>query len=147
MVGEGLILLILVDEDHTLDPVPLTAGRQCIGVIGPTLHMIQGTTLQMIAITEGAAIDLFLEVSHQEEGDTLGAAIPRLRGGGDTPPANLQNLGEGQGRVLSGATHPDAGIRGIAILLGVCLRAIVLVQVPEQSQGLTRQGHRHLQLK
>lgn len=139
MVGEGLILLILVDEDHTLDPVPLTAGRQCIGVIGPTL--------QMIAITEGAAIDLFLEASHQEEGDTLGAAIPRGRGGGDTPPANLQNLGEGQGRVLSGATHPDAGIRGIAILLGVCLRAIVLVQVPEQSQGLTRQGHRHLQLK
>lgn len=139
MVGEGLILLILVDEDHTLDPVPLTAGRQCIGVIGPTL--------QMIAITEGAAIDLFLEASHQEEGDTLGAAIPRGRGGGDTPPANLQNLGEGQGRVLSGATHPDAGIQGIAILLGVCLRAIVLVQVPERSQGLTRQGHRHLQLK
>lgn len=77
MGGVGLILLIIVDEDRPLDPVPLTADLQCIVVIGPTLHMIQGTTLQMIAITEGAAIDLFPEVSHQEEEDTLGEAIPR----------------------------------------------------------------------
>ncbi|KAI6688636.1 hypothetical protein NL676_025464 [Syzygium grande] len=97
MVGGGLILLIIVDEDRTLDPLPLIVGCQCFGVIGPTAYMMRGTTHRMIAITAGAAIDLFLEVSHQEEEDTLGAAIPR--GGGDTHLANLQNPGEGQGRV------------------------------------------------
>lgn len=151
MVGEGLIHLIIVDEDRTLDPVPLTADRQCIVVIGLTLHMIRGTTLEMIAITGGAAIDLFPEVSHQEEEDTLGAAIRRGGGGVDTPLVNLQNLGEGQGRAIVAPREarggvPSGAIQGIDILLGGRLRGIVLVQVPERYQGLIRQGPHHLQL-
>lgn len=157
MVSEGIIHLIIVEEDRTLDPVPLTADRQCVVAIGPTLHMIRGTTLQMIAITGGAAIELFPEVSHQEEEDTLGAAILRGRGGVDTPLVNLQNLGEGQGRaigaprearggVLSGATRPGRGIQGIDILLGERLQAKVLVRVPERYQGLIPRGPHHLQL-
>lgn len=70
---------------------------------------------------------------------------------------NLQHLGEGQGRaivaprearggLLSGATRLGRAIQGIAILLGACLRATVLLQVPERYQGLIRRGPHHLQL-
>lgn len=38
--------------------------------------MTPGTTHRMIIITEGAAVNLFLELCHQEEEDTLGTAIP-----------------------------------------------------------------------